>query len=197
MGSKRRQEGPRFAMKNLRWLMMLCAFLILAACTGEEAAVPTMPAAQSPEQWIKDSLGPGETLVCTKSHEGDYFFVAKPTAKGVKVGSWLDVTDARAKKTSFTYLKEWSFQNEGGESLGSAELPVSIKYVSPTSESPYLGSIDFHPLNLGEAKQIRVAVKVKRCPGTECDRLVKKSEDEKEYSLTLCDVPIAEENEPT
>lgn len=176
-------------MKNLRWLAV-CAPLVVVACTNEEAAAPQATTAQSSEEWLKAALGPGESSVCTKRHDGDFFFVAKPTAKGVKVGNRLDVTEARAKKASFTYLKEWSFQNEKGEALGSAEPPVNVKYNNPNSESPYLESVDFHPLNLGEAKQLRVSVKVKRCLSSECDRQAKKGEDEKEYSLDLCDVPI-------
>jgi hypothetical protein len=183
-------------MKNLSWLAVCGTLALIGACASEEAAAPRVTA-QSAEVWLKDSLGSDETAVCMKHHDGDFFFVAEPTAKGVKVGSRLDVTDARAKRASFTYLKVWSFQNEKGESLGSAEPPVSIKHASPTSQSPYLESIDFHSLNIGEAKRLRVEVKIKRCLSTECDRLVKKSEEEKEYLLVLCDIPIAEEKGPT
>lgn len=171
-------------------VFVLLGSILLASCVSEDKAAP--PAANlTLESWVQKALPSGNEIACQKSHEGDYFFVTKPTDGTVKVGSRLDATEAGKKRTSFTFLSEWFFFNEDGHPIQTSDPPQELARQSATPDAPFTVNVSSYRLQPGNFQTLKVSVWVKECLSTTCDRLEKKGPDESEYKLEVCDIALS------
>jgi hypothetical protein len=119
--------------------------------------------------------------------DGEYFFLAKGDNR-VKVGSRLDMTEY---PDAHSFILGWVFQNEKGTYLATNARPTTVReeYVRSGGKT-YAERVQYQTLNLTGSQEMRVTVTIKKCASVQCDRLEKKSQTEKQYTIKLCEVPL-------
>lgn len=169
------------------------AFLALAAihvgCSQSEQsnqdALDPRPAVQ---QWAKNSLQPHEILLCTATHEADYFYVSRASLQTFWVGSQLAL-DLAKPATASSMLEQWSFRTPDGVSLIAAKMPKNIRTTHPTAESPFVESVTEYALE-ERGPTVLVSVTVKRCPSADCSMTSNQS-DAAQYRTDVCAIDLA------
>jgi len=157
----------------------------LAACTI--FGLSNAEATGSIKDWLAKNTNQGEVLLCEREVEGEYFFLTRSNEK-FKIGSRLNMSGHTSTQA---FLTGWQFQNENGKSLSTKVPPLRVKneYVK-VNEAVFAENIQYQTLNLQGSKVMVVSVYIRKCSASGCDPLKKKSKDDKEYSLKLCEISL-------
>jgi hypothetical protein len=139
------------------------------------------------DDWVSQHIGEGEKLLCKREMGGEYFFLTQ-VGDRVRVGSRLDMTGYTERHE---FIAAWVFQNENKRSLAVKVQPIPIreKYVR-SGDRIFAENVEYQTLNLKDSKAMAVAIRIKKCPTSECSLQVTRSKEEKQYTIHLCEVPL-------
>jgi hypothetical protein len=162
-------------------------FAFLGACAPLEGS--DTKASDAMNQWITKHVNKDEKLLCHREQNGEYFFLAKGAASGqVKAGARIEVTGT---KMPMTTIVAWHFKNEKDDYV-TVKAPPSriVSRDMKDNEKMYSESVEYQTLKLSGSKTLNATIQIKKCPTSECERQQRKSPDEKEYTIKLCEIPL-------
>jgi hypothetical protein len=151
-------------------------------------SVSSSPAASNTiNDWVTQHIGEREKVLCKRDVGGEYFFLSLAGDK-VRLGSRLDMTGYTNRHE---FIAAWLFLNEDKRSLATKVRPIPIteQYVRSGGKI-FAENVEYQTLDLRESKVLTVAIKIKKCPTSECSLLVTKNKQEKQYTIQLCEVPL-------
>jgi hypothetical protein len=165
--------------------IMRVIFVMTAFSIGAVQAV----LAAGAEDWANQNLVNRERLLCQREASGEYFFLAKAGDR-VKVGTRLDMTGYSG---THVFNVAWTFQNEKDASLVAKIPPEAIKEsYAQSGGNAFAENLEYQTLTVGQSKTVRVAVHVRKCVGTDCDKQAGASKRDREYKVDLCVVEASE-----
>lgn len=173
-----------------RMRIALPFFVILLSCGCSSSQSAAHDRSITIDQWVAMYLEKNENLLCKRDVNGEYFFIAKvKNSDKIKAGIRVDVTGTKQPLTS---LSGWRFQNEKSEYLTVATPPSVVKreYVRSNGQI-YLEGVEYQILNLRGSSKLRAIIEIKKCTTSKCVRQKTMSNDEVEYNIDLCEIPMS------
>ncbi len=144
-------------------------------------------AANALDDWVTQHIGESEKVLCKRDVGGEYFFLTQ-VGDRVRLGSRLDMTGYTERHE---FIAAWTFQNENKKSLSTKvhPIPITEKYVR-SGDKMFAENVEYQTLDLKDSRIVAVAIKIKKCPTSECSLQVTRNKEEKQYTIQLCEVPL-------
>jgi hypothetical protein len=139
------------------------------------------------ESWIAANAGSGEQVICRKESKGEYFFVARAgDSDKLRLASRVDLSAYRPPHLSFSVA--WILRNEQGRSITAKITPTVIKqqYLRQADQG-FAENVKYQTINIGWSKQLRVAVRIEKCPSHSC---AEGSLRAMRYTVDICEAPL-------
>jgi hypothetical protein len=145
---------------------------------------PVENAQASPSaSWARENLQGGEALMCSKSLEGESFFVGQAGNK-LKLGYRLKVP---SPDNPFSLLASWRIINNKGKDVTASTPPKAVvARVVQDGQQLYSESIEYQDLTEAMLAP-KVELRVKKCSSDDCDVNRRRSPNEVEYVVNVCD----------
>lgn len=158
--------------------------LIAALIFGYSASVQSVLGAGG-EGWANENLKKGETVLCERQEDGEYFFVAEAGDK-IKLGTRLDMTEYPGEHV---FRIAWNFRNEKDDPVSAEIAPkVTKQGYAETGNKLFVETIEYQTLAIGESKTVRVSVEIGKCAGRGCDKQAGESKKDRKYEVEVCTV---------
>lgn len=166
---------------ELKFARFVINWVLVVLVISSPAAANTM------DDWVTQHIDRGEKVLCKRDVGGEYFFLTQ-IGDRVRLGSRLDMTGYNEKHE---FIAAWMFHDENNRSLAAKIPPTPIveRYVR-SGNKIFAENIEYQTLDRRDSRTVAVAVRIKKCPTSECSLLVTKNSEEKQYTIQVCDVPL-------
>jgi hypothetical protein len=167
-----------------RWQVHFVVTSVLAVFSAPSVVATTI------EEWVSQNTNGADKILCKREIRHEYIFFSQSASGRVKLGTRLDMTGYRE---THTFLVGWIFQDEQNQSLSTKIPPtlVTTKYVK-SGDRVFAENVEYQTLRSSGGGKVRVGLKVKKCPTSECDLQQKRNKEEQEYMIDLCEIAISE-----